>query len=750
MVNSRNRKWALSVAAVVCAFVTACEDAPLEPEVLPDLVQWVDPLIGSTGSGNVVPGPCVPHGMVKLSPDTTREPGDVGSYNWRFDRIEGFTHTHLQGPGGGSNGYSQILVLPVVGDVPAQTKDAASLYSHDEETVEVGYYAVTLQDYDVRAELTATRLTGVHRYTFPASDAAHLLFDLEHNLGTSLDGFVESVGDDGLQGWGLYQVNPLISLVLNESNPGTGQARVFFAARVSRPFDDVTVRTAGDSVAAVLDFTTAAGEAIEVRVGISYIDMAQAWTNLEAEADSRTFEEIRQAAADEWNGLLARVRLEGGDDAQRTKFYTALYHAMMVPADYTEYGRFFSGANGVGKVFEDAGFRYYTDDWALWDTVRSTHPLHILVNPEVVGDMMQSFVLTYEEGGWMQKSPWNALGDARVMTGNFQFCVVSEAYRKGIRGFDADTALEAMIKGSMEDSDHPLAEGMCGYFNQGTPPDYVELGWVPDECDVDQSASMTLEHAYNDGCVAGMAEAMGHASDAAFFAQRAGNYKNVFNTEHGMMQRKRRDGTWVEPFDPTAMKGFTEADSWKYTWTVQQDMCGLVGLMGGNAAFEAKLDAMFAGGHYDMGNEPDFHVPFLYDWVGAAHKTQARVRQLLQDEFSTAPNGLPGNDDSGATSSWYVLAALGLYPVAPGVDEWYAIASPVFEQAVLYLNGPQQTKFTIRAEGTSPEAIYVQSATLNGEVLEAPRVHHDDLVAGGTLVLKMGTEPSDWGTPICQ
>lgn len=738
------------VLMALCMAALACDETPVEQFVPEDLTAWVDPLIGTGDPGNVVPGACVPHGMVKLGPDTNAAANDVGAYGYEDDRIEGFTHTNLQGPGGSNNGYSQVLVLPVVGDVPARTHDAASRFSHDDEVVEPGYYAVTLLDPGVRAELTATRLAGIHRYTFPASDAAHLVFDLQHNLGTSLDGFVEAVGDAGLQGWGRYQVNPLIGLSLSGTNPGTGEAQVYFAARISRPFGGFQVRPAGDSVAAVLGFQTAQDEAIEVRVGISFIDMAQAWANLEAEVEGRSFEEVRQDAVDQWNALLNRVRVEGGDDAGRRKFYTALYHALMVPADYTENGRFFCGANGTGRVIADAGHRYYTDNWALWDTVRSTHPLHILVNPEVVGDMMQSLVVTYEEGGWMHKSPWNALGDARVMTGNFQFCVVSEAYRKGIRNFDADTAFEALKKGSMQDSDHPLAEGGCGYFNQGTPPDYVNLGWVADECDIEQSASMTLEHAYNDGCVAGMAEALGLATDAAFFRQRSGNWRNVFNPEHKMAQRKRRDGTWVTPFDPTEMRGFTEADSWKYTWTVQQDLCALVDAMGGNAAFEAKLDAMFAGGHYDMGNEPDFHVPFLYDWVGAAHKTQARVRQLLRDAFSDAPHGLPGNDDAGATSAWYVFAALGLYPVSPGVDEWYAIASPVFERADLYLNGPERTRFTIRADGASPQNVYVQSARLNGKALDAPRIHHDDLVAGGTLVLTMGPEPSDWGAPICQ
>lgn len=734
---------------LVLTLVTGCDNTPVTADPPPDLTAWVDPLIGSLGPGNVVPGPCVPHGMVKLSPDTNARQGSIDAYEWANDRIEGFSHTHLEGPGGGGNGYSQISVLPVVGDVPANLKQAASLFSHDQEIAQVGYYAVTLLDYGVRAELTATRRTGVHRYTFPQSDQSHLVFDLEQNRGMSLGGFVEAVGEDGLQGWGRYQVNPLIGLTLSETNPGTGEAQVYFAARFSRPFDSVTTRPQGDSVAAVVAFSTRRDEEIEVRVGISYIDMEQAWANLEAEAMGRSFDEVAEAARSEWNGLLARVRVTGTDEAELTRFYTALYHSLMVPADYTEDGRFFCGADGQGRVIADAGHRYFTDNWAIWDTVRSTHPLAILVHPEVVPDMMQSLVLSYQEGGWMQKSPWNALGDARVMTGNFQFCVVAEAYRKGIRGFDAQTAFEAMRKGSMEEGDHPLSEGLCGYFNQGTPPDYVRLGWVPDECDIDQSASMTLEHAYNDGCVAAMAQALGHEDDAAFFRQRAQNYRNVFNPEHGMMQRKRRNGTWVEPFDPTEMRGFTEADSWKYTWTVQQDLCGLVELMGGNAAFEAKLDDLFAGGHFDMGNEPDFHVPFLYDWVGAAHKTQARVRQLMRDEFSDGPGGLPGNDDAGATSAWYVFSALGLYPVSPGVDEWYAIASPVFEEAVLYLGGPQRVRFTIRAPGASPDHPYVQSARLNGRALASPRIHHDELMAGGTLELTMGAQPSDWGTSIC-
>lgn len=742
----------LVLLAATAGFQGCTTDDGKQTAPFEDLTRWVDPAIGSQGDGNVVPGPCHPHGMVKLSPDTNAAVGSIDAYEWSNDRIEAFSHTHLQGPGGSNNGYSQIGVKAFTGEVPERLEGITSAFTHDDEIIEVGYYAVTLQDWDVRAELTATPLTGIHRYTFPAGDHSRILFDLRHTRGQALDGHAEFTADGVVEGYGVYQVNPLVAFPLELTDPGTGIATVYFSGRFSKVPDATDVVPSGDSVGAIATFTTSDREVIEVRVGISYVSVQQARMNREAEAEVRTFDEAREDAVAAWNLYLNRIAVEGGTDDDRVMFYTALYHSLMVPADTTETGDvFWNGSDRVGKVFKDAGWRHFSDNWCTWDTARTTHPLMTIVAPELVDDNAQSFVLTYEQGGWMAKATWNATGDSRCMTANFQYCIVSDAFQKGFRGFDGETAYEAMRKGSLEDSTNLMQDTHCGYLNQGTPPDYVDSGWVPKECDGDQSGSMTLEYAYNDACVARMAELLGREDDATFFRERSGNYRNVWNPQHGFMQERWRDGTWVEPFDPTHWRGFTESDSWKYTWFVPHDQCGLVELMGGRDAFVAKLDQFFDEGHFTPDNEPDFHTPYLYAFVGEAGKTQQRVRQVMDTAFSTAPNGLPGNDDAGATSAWYVFSALGFYPVNTGADDLYWMGSPVFERAAIRLDPVRQSEgeFVVEAEGASATNRFIQSATLNGKPLEVPYITHGQIVAGGTLALVMGPEPSSWGSNTC-
>ncbi|MBL6976311.1 MAG: GH92 family glycosyl hydrolase [Deltaproteobacteria bacterium] len=758
--NRIEQVWPLSLVLLLTLTVTCGGGGDADdPEPLPDVARWVDPLIGTRGPGNTVPGPCVPHGMVKLSPDTDIEPGGIDAYEYSNGRIEGFSHTHLEGPGGGHNGYSQILLTAINGPVKIDRDDYASTFSHESEIVEPGYYAVTLEEPDVRAEITASAHCGVHRYTFPAGTESRLIVDLAQTRGEPLAGSVTVVGDDTIEGRAVHQVNPLVALLIDQKvDGGNGVSTIYFSARFSRPFESFgtwsdgdilegTATSEGMRVGAWAGWSTESGNVIEVRVGISFISLEQARANLEAQAIGRTFEEVRALAYDAWNRLLARLEVKGGTDDLKVQFYTALYHSLLQPADYTEDGRFWNGSDGSGSVFDASGWRYYTDNWCIWDTFRTTHPLLTLVEPEVVSDMVQSLVHAFEQGGWMPKCTWNATGYSRVMTANNQFCVVADAYLKGLAGFDTESAWDAMVKGSNEETDYPLIyEGVCGYSSQGTPPDYVNLGYVAHECDPDQSASVTLEHAYNDWCVALFAEALGRADDRDHYMERSLNYRNLFNPEHGMIQAKKRNGDWVEPFDPTSTIGFTEANSWEYTWFVPQDVCGLVDLMGGPDDFVETLDRFFDEGFFTSSNEPDFHAPWLYDAAGMPWKTQDRVRTILDDDFSSEPGGLPGNDDAGATSAWYVFAAVGFFPVAPGNGEYW-ISSPIFERIVLHLDahGLPGGTFVIEAPGVSTVNRYIQSATLNGSPLDQPRLQHKDLVSGGTLVLEMGPQASEWG-----
>lgn len=759
------RALSLLLPAASLALLTCAKPAPHFAPYCPtgdDLAAEVNPMIGTRGPGNVVPGALVPHGLVKLSPDTNAPANSIDAYEYDDDRIQGFSHTHLEGPGGSLNGYSQLLLLPTTGPLKVLEADYASRYSHATEQASPGSYAVTLDDYGVRAELTASAHAGFHRYTFPASADSRVLLDLGHSRGGSLGGEVQLVDDHTVQGYGQYSVHPLLDLLLTTKTESTAHSTVYFQAVFSKPFESVGTwkktsagttpapgsrHESGPSIGAWVGFATAAGEVVEVRVGVSLVSVEQAQKNLDAEWGQKSFDELRDQARAAWNCQLNRVQLTGGTPEQRTTFYTALYHTTMQPTDVTEVGGvFFSGADGQGATFTWKDQRYYTDDWCAWDTFRTSRPWATLIEPEVVNDVVASYLHQYTQGGWLQKCPWIATGNSRIMTANPEVAILADAVVKGFGTADPKTLWAAVQKSATAEDPKSLLDGACGYLNVGTPPEYVRKGYVSHECDTTQSASMTLEYAYDDWCTAQVALALGQKDDAAPFLARAGNYRNVWNPEHGFMQGKARDGTWVEPFDPAKEnQDFTEATSWIYTWFVPHDVPGLVTLMGGQDAFVTKLDEFFAGHHFDPSNEPDFHAPFLYNLVGRPAQTQARVRALLASSYSAAPDGLVGNDDAGAMSAWYVLSALGLYPVTPG-DGKYQLTSPLFDRATLRLNPayPGST-FVIEARDNSADNVYVQSATLNGKPLTRAWLTHQEVVAGGTLSFTLGPAPSAWG-----
>ncbi len=724
-----------------------------------DLAAYVDPMIGTDGSGNSLPGALVPHGMVRVSPDTVNDDGAVDAYEYENTHIEGFTHTHWQGPGGGSNGYSQILLQPFTGPLRSEVADYASAFSHDSESASPGYYGVTLADDGVQVELTATALAGVHRYTFGAGGDPAVLLDLGHSLGDSRDGQVVFVDDHTVQGFGHYSVHPLMDLVFNQDGGTTGERTLYFHARFDEPFaDHGSWQRDGDAIeydegadsgdgAWLGAYVTFEGVGIvEARVGLSNISAEQARLNLEAQVADATFEQVHEAARQAWNCRLNRVVLEGGTADDRINFYTALYHTLMQPADHTEVGgAFWSAADEVGAVFEDAGHRFYTDDWCAWDTFRTSRPLATLIEPATVNGVVASYLHLYEQGGWLPKCTWQAGGYSRVMIGNHGVPIVVDALDKGFDGFDLQLAWDALYRSAFEDNAEEFSEGLCGYANLGTPPEYIELGYVPHECDTSQSVSMTLEYAYNDWCIGQAADALGHPEFEGEFADRAGYYANHWDPAWAFMRGRNRDGSWAEPFDPTDdsdFNDFCEADSWIYTWFVPHDVDGLIALFGGEEAFVARLDEFFADGHFEVSNEPSFHVPFLYNYAGAPERTQEVVRQTLREDFAADPGGLPGNDDAGATSAWYAFAAMGLYPVAPG-DGRYQLTTPLFERITLHLDPAVYDggSFVIEAPGAGDVNPYLLTASLDATPLEGTAVTHAQIVAGGTLVLEVGDEP---------
>ncbi|HOE81667.1 MAG TPA: GH92 family glycosyl hydrolase [Myxococcota bacterium] len=718
----------------------------VEMEVV-DLVDRVRPTVGTSGEGNVFIGASWPRGMVKVGPNNRIDSGGVSGYSYNSDTIQGFVHSHLEGPGGSGNGYNRILVMPFTGTPEPNLTGWTSTFSHDNEVAKPHLYQVRLDTYGIDVEVTASRLVGLHRWTFPAAENAGMVLDLVSSLGAWQEAEMKVVSDTLVEGFSRYQTNPLVAIVADMVDPGTGISTVYYSIKLDRSFT-VTKFNPKRDTGAFLSFSTEDGDVVEARVGISYISVEQARLNREVITD-KTFEQVQAETKHQWNRLLSRVRVESDSDEDIDRLYTAVYHSLLAPADYTEGTGFFSGADGKGQTYQTQGWRYYTDDWCMWDTYRTSHPWFTLIEPEVNSDIAQSIVHTYEAGGWMQKCTWNAVGDSRVMTANPQFCIIANSFLRGFDKFNIDTAWEGMLKGSMEDSENPAPDGMCGYFNRGTPPDYVERGFVSMDCDVDQSASMTLEHAHNDWCVARFAEKQNKKDWADFFYKRSKNYANHFNDEYGFMVPKYRDGSWLKNFSPTSPDGFCEADSWKYTWSVPHDICGLVDLIGGNDKFEAKLDEFFSDGHFDVTNQPDFHVPWLYSFIGKASKTQDLVAKLVGNHFHLESNGLPGNDDAGSTSAWLIFALLGFYPVTPGGDT-YIMNAPQFKRIELYID-PDGTsrKFEIIANNYTAENRFIQSAVLDGEPLDVPELEHAIIARGGKLVLEMGPNPSEWGRAIC-
>ncbi len=747
------------------------EDAlePPAPEP-PDLAVFVDPRIGTDGSGNVAVGAAVPHGWVRLGPNTANEALDIAAYRWSATQIEGFTHTQLSGAGGSGYGYSHLLVMPVTGGAELTGPSVwRAGFSHEDERVEAGYYRVRL-DTGVVAELTATGLAGLHRYTFPAG-RARLVLDVGHSLGKSVGGRVEPVDARTLRGYGDYQVHPTIAFLLGDGLAGsgrlpTGSLRVYFTARLSRDAAAVSVAPRGapcpscaeaaegsDLVAEWELGTVPEGDVVDVEVGVSLVDEATALRNLDGEVDAALalrpvegavgrFEAVRAAARYAWNTRLSRAQVEGPDDA-KTVFYTALYHTLLQPADLTERGPsgpvFSTAFDGVRRTHPAGQRRYYTDDWCGWDTFRTSHPLRTLLEPDVMGDLVESYVHAWREGGWLDVCPWAAAGYSRVMIGNTAFPMVADAVLKGLDDFDHEDAWSALLQSADHYLENPLAEGACGYLELGTPDAYRALGYVPDECDPTQAASMTLEYAYQDGCLATVAERWGHAADAERLRLRSGSWRNHWNPAVQHMQSRLASGAWREPFDPadgSASSGFVESTAWTYTFHVPHDVPALVELLGGEAGFRAKLDTFFDGGHFDMGNEPGFHIPWLYALAGAPGETSRRVRALLAAHFSNAPGGLPGNDDSGATSAWAAFSQLGLYPVSLA-DARYVLGSPVFDQATLSLV-PGGPPLVIRTNRASPEAVALTGATLDGVAVTTPWLTHEQLLGARELVLELG------------
>ncbi|MCD6347889.1 MAG: glycoside hydrolase family 92 protein, partial [Bacteroidales bacterium] len=500
----------------------------------------------------------------------------------------------------------------------------------------------------------------------------------------------------------------------------------------------------------------------------SWIDAKQAGRNLLKENPGWNFQKTVNAGIDAWNTELGKIQVKGGTLDQRVTFYTALYRTMERMININEYGRYYSDYDG--RVHKSAG-GFYVDDWS-WDTYRALHPLHILIAPEREKDMLRSYILMYTQSGWMPTFP-EIYGDAKCMIGNHQAAIFADAWAKGIRSFSKSKAYAGLRKNAFEGTRLPWREGPStelddfsrknGYFPALSPGEEEPVKEVH-SFEKRQAVAVTLEHAYDDWCLAQLAGAWNHPGDAEILKDRAGNFRNVFNPEIGFMAAKKADGSWVEPFSPATSNGtgcrdyFAEVNSWNYTWSVQHDIPALIELMGGKEMFVKKLDQLFTEplsgyakwgtirdqpdatgltGQFVMGNEPGFHVPYLYTLAGVPWKTQKRVRQLMDAWFRNDVMGICGDEDGGALSAWYVFSAMGFYPVTPGKPE-YVIGSPIFEEVRIDV-GKGKT-FTIKAPFVSAQNKYVQEIILNGETQNSYILPHSAVAEGGTLILDMGSQ----------
>lgn len=704
----------------------------------PRLTPLADPFVGVDGGGNTVPGACVPFGFVSLSPDTTN--AETNGYA-SAGRLMGFSHTHVSGTGG-EGAYGNFRVTPTSGPLCAGNLR----FGRSNETASPGCYGVTLKSGEVpiRCELTATRLVGLQRFTFPAGAQANVLLDASSHVKLGLRAThveVDILDDRHITGTATLQGgwNPgacTLHFYAAFNRPmqrwGTWSADLgqWNTAQGQRHAEGDQTRNYAAQTGAFAVFDTAVDPVVEMKLAVSFISVDQARRNLERELPDWNFEGVRHAAEEAWEQVLGKISVEGGSEAQRRIFYSALYRAHTMPHDL-------SGEN----VWWSSSEPHYEDFYTLWDTFRTLHPLFTLIQPERQRDMVRSLIDTYRHTGW--------LPDARIagcngltQGGSNGDVLIADAMVKGLSGIDYETAYQALLKDGDVESPRPLNEGR-------ELGNYLRLGYL--SLSQSRSASRTLEYAYNDFCIAEVAQRLGRAEDARRFLKRSANWANLWDPQTRCIRPRYANGAWLENFDreheyPDASTQWWDVPYYEgrpvqYSTYVPHDVEGLMRRLGGEAAFTAWLDELFDKQLYTQGNEPDLLAPWLYIHAGRPDRTAERVRAILASEYREGRNGLPGNDDAGTMSSWYVWAAMGLYPNAG--QPWYYLGSPLFTKASLDL-GAGRT-FVVEAPGTSAVNRYVQSAELNGRPLARAWIHHTEVSAGGRLVLHMGPKPSAWG-----
>jgi len=739
----------------------AVRQADRGPAKLREPADWVDPILGTSQSRWMLyPGPSMPFGMVKLSPDNQRRQWKAG-YEYLINNIAGFSHLHSWTMGG-------LLTMPTTGELKTTPgpegdpdKGYRSRFSHSKEFASPGYYAVALDDYQIRAELTATTRAGLQRYTFPKAEEARILFDLETptEYGYSvLDAKIAKVSDTEIEGYSKQQ-----------SGRGAPyqQFTLHFVAQLSKPFEsfggwvgdevkeDVKSISGKGDVGAFLSFSTREGEVIKLKTGISLVSIEQARLNLKAETAhfGWDFYAARVNARRTWNKLLGKIEVEGGSHEQKIKFYTNLYRSYCARTILSDInGKYVDMYEKVRQLKDPASPVYGCD--AFWNTFWNLNQLWTLVTPDIANKWVLSLLEIYDRGGWLAKGP-TGIEYSSIMVASHEIALIVSAYQKGIRNYDIAKAYEAIRHIQTEPG---RAHEGGGYVGNRQLKSYKELGYVPVE---KGPVSNTLEYAYDDWCVAQMAKSLGEKADYEHFINRAANYKNVFDPSVGYMRQRHSNGDWVKDFSPYTGRGFVEGNSWQYTWFVPQDVKGLIELLGkkefnrrlnegfvksAKSNFNATGDR-FAQFPINHGNQPNMQAAYLFNFSGAPWLTQKWAREIMKHYYGVGPiNGYPGDEDQGQMGAWYVMSAMGLFEMDGGcaVRPTYEIGSPIFDKVTIHLDDRYYKGkiFVIEAKDNSEENIYVQSANLDGHPHNKPWFYHHQLADGGTLTLQMGPEPN--------
>lgn len=727
------------------------------------LTSYVNPFIGTGAvdknslSGSNFPGPTTPFGFIQLSPDTQDNPDDPGSgYDHNDKTIVGFSHTHLSGTG--VSDLFDILLMPTTGEIRSVAGDDKkpgsgfrSAFSHAEESAKPGYYQVKLQDYGINAELTATEHVGMHRYTFPQTDKAHVIIDLDHSM------------NKARTYWACKIIGAEIRIINNKTIEGyrilTGWAKlrkVYFHAEFSQPIVSSVLYSGnrgqenqeiinGTNLKAALNFDTKSRQQLLVKVALSPVSIENARENMKAELSGWDFNDVVTQTADKWEKELGKIVVDG-TPVQKEIFYTGLYHAFTQPNNVADVNGDYQ-SNDLSIKNEPDKTHYST--FSLWDTYRAAHPLYTLTQPARTAGFINSMLRQYDNYGYLPI--WQLWGDENYcMIGNHAIPVIVDAALKGLKGFDINKAYEA-VKGSST-LNHP-----------GSPfTAWEKYKYIPEDIQ-SQSVSITMEMAYDDWCVAQLAKKLGKTDDYQHFMERSSYYKNLYDKSTGFFRGKNKNGEWLSPFNPLKYGGnggnpYTEGNAWQYFWYVPQNVPDLINIVGGDKLFNAKLDTFFtlkdlpgevngnaSGfiGQYAHGNEPSHHIAYLYDYSGQPWKTQMYVAKILNELYNNSFSGYSGNEDCGQMSSWYTFSAMGFYPVNPA-SGIYMLGSPILRSATLRSGSGKE--FHVITVNPSKDNVYIQSVKLNGKAYDKTYITQNDITKGGQLEFVMGSKPNyKWG-----